>query len=121
MSSPPPPTPPSTPPPPNDDDKTDDIVWMALQRADARARGISIDDERELGWNHPAFAPFAKCQRERDDYEVATLGDVEEGVAKCPRCGCARVVLDSIQTRSADESATTFALCAACKHKWTQN
>lgn len=43
--------------------------------------------------------------------------EVPDSVTKC-RCGSYKVLEQSMQTRSADESATSFYYCTACKRHW---
>ena len=47
------------------------------------------------------------------------LGKVEvaDSVVKC-RCGSRKVLERSVQTRSADEGATSFYHCTACNRNW---
>lgn len=39
---------------------------------------------------------------------------------ECPKCHNNEVYYEQFQTRSADEPATTFYTCVACKHKWRE-
>jgi len=43
---------------------------------------------------------------------------VVEGEVACGKCGCRRVKKFELQTRSGDESATTFYKCVECKAQW---
>lgn len=39
---------------------------------------------------------------------------------ECPECGHNEAFYEQFQTRSADEPATTFYECTACKHRWRE-
>lgn len=43
---------------------------------------------------------------------------VGEGQFTCGKCGSKETIDHQLQTRSADESATTHILCTNCGHKW---
>ena len=44
--------------------------------------------------------------------------EVAEGVTQCGKCKSFKVLEMSIQTRSADEGATSFYSCSECKYRW---
>lgn len=52
-------------------------------------------------------------QKENDDDKY-----VEEGEVTCSRCKSKKVSKTELQTRSSDESATTFYKCVNCKKRW---
>ena len=39
-------------------------------------------------------------------------------IVRCRRCGSEEVSWEEKQTRSADEAATVFCVCAKCKNRW---
>ena len=41
-----------------------------------------------------------------------------QAMVRCRRCGSQEVSLEEKQTRSADEGATVFCVCATCKNRW---
>ncbi len=43
---------------------------------------------------------------------------VSEGVTQCGKCKSYKVLEMSMQTRSADECATSFYACSECKYRW---
>jgi len=43
-----------------------------------------------------------------------------KGEVRCPKCGHDEVYAWQIQTRAADEPATTFYRCAKCGHTWRE-
>ena len=45
------------------------------------------------------------------------ITEVPDSVTRC-KCGSYKVLERSMQTRSADESATSFYYCTACKSHW---
>lgn len=44
--------------------------------------------------------------------------EVSEGVTQCGKCKSFKVLEMSMQTRSADEGATSFYACSECKYRW---
>ena len=44
--------------------------------------------------------------------------EVAEGVTQCGKCKSYKVLEMSMQTRSADEGATSFYSCSECKFRW---
>ncbi len=74
--------------------------------------------KRRYAWNHESFA--AERMREAEITEfIKTPFVVEEGIFQCKRCKSRRVFSYQKQTRSCDESATTFAQCSNCNSSWT--
>lgn len=41
-----------------------------------------------------------------------------QAIVRCRRCGSEEVSWEEKQTRSADEAATLFCVCATCKNRW---
>ena len=89
-----------------------------LKNGEPTSRVLEQIKSGNMGWCHPEFSDVALLQKEQDDFTVSPF-QVEEGVLKCPKCGCCKSFSYSKQTRSADEPMTTFATCVACKNKWT--
>jgi len=44
--------------------------------------------------------------------------EVADSVTPCRKCGSLKVTENSVQTRSADEGATSFFFCTKCKNSW---
>lgn len=44
--------------------------------------------------------------------------EVADSVTPCKKCGSLKVTENSVQTRSADEGATSFFFCTKCKASW---
>jgi len=44
--------------------------------------------------------------------------EVADSVTPCKKCGSLKVTENSVQTRSADECATSFFFCTKCKNSW---
>lgn len=40
--------------------------------------------------------------------------------AECPKCGCKKAYYWHVQTRRADEAATSFFRCTECGHTWRE-
>ncbi len=44
--------------------------------------------------------------------------EVADSVTPCKKCGSLKVTENSVQTRSADECATSFYFCTKCENSW---
>jgi len=44
--------------------------------------------------------------------------EVADSVTPCKKCGSLKVTENSVQTRSADEGATSFFFCTKCQNSW---
>jgi len=70
----------------------------------------------KLNWNHDKFTTLKNIEYEQDQFIIQPF-EIIEGIAVC-NCGSKRVYSYSKQTRSGDESCTTFNECLKCKAKW---
>lgn len=70
----------------------------------------------KLNWNHDQFTTLKNIEYEQDQFIIQPF-EIIEGIAVC-NCGSKRVYSYSKQTRSGDESCTTFNECLKCKAKW---
>jgi DNA-directed RNA polymerase subunit M/transcription elongation factor TFIIS len=60
-------------------------------------------------------ARFERMLQEKYD----ALGDgAFNAIVRCRRCGSTDVSWDEKQTRSADEAASLFCVCATCRNRW---
>ena len=50
--------------------------------------------------------------------EEQKVYEILEGDTVCPKCKSRRIIKKEMQTRSCDESATTFCQCVNCKHRF---
>lgn len=50
--------------------------------------------------------------------DVLGIVEVADSVTHCRKCGSLKVTENSVQTRSADEGATSFFFCTKCKYSW---
>ena len=44
--------------------------------------------------------------------------EIADSVTPCPKCKSLKVTEKSMQTRSADENATSFYFCTSCYNRW---
>ena len=72
--------------------------------------------ENKYGWNHKSLETYRNREYEQDCFIVQPF-EIVEGIVDC-KCGSKRVYSYSKQTRSGDESITTFNECLICKTKW---
>jgi DNA-directed RNA polymerase subunit M/transcription elongation factor TFIIS len=70
----------------------------------------------KINWNHDQFTSLKNIEYEQDQFIIQPF-EIIEGIAVC-NCGSKRVYSYSKQTRSGDESCTTFNECLKCKAKW---
>ena len=68
------------------------------------------------GWKHKSLDTYRDIEYEQDAFIIQPF-EIIEGVVEC-KCGSNRVYTFSKQTRSGDESITTFNECLICKTKW---
>lgn len=71
---------------------------------------------RKYGWNHDSLKKYQDIEYEQDCFIIQPF-EIIEGIVDC-KCGSKRVYSFSKQTRSGDESITTFNECLVCKSKW---
>ena len=72
--------------------------------------------QNKYGWNHNSLETYRNREYEQDCFIVQPF-EIVEGIVDC-KCGSKRVYSYSKQTRSGDESITTFNECLICKTKW---
>lgn len=70
-------------------------------------------------WNHESLNNYKNIEYEQDCFIIQPF-EIVEGIVEC-RCGSKKVYSFSKQTRSGDESITTFNECLMCKKKWVYN
>ncbi len=71
-----------------------------------------------IGWDHQFFDGIRKDVHEIREW-IKNPIEIEEGIVTCKRCKSKRVFSYQKQTRSCDESSTTFNECVKCGDKWT--
>jgi DNA-directed RNA polymerase subunit M/transcription elongation factor TFIIS len=67
-------------------------------------------------WSHESLSIYRDIEYEQDAFIIQPF-EIIEGIVEC-KCGSKRVYSFSKQTRSGDESITTFNECLVCKSKW---
>lgn len=77
---------------------------------------VSDIKQNKYGWNHKSLETYRNREYEQDCFIVQPF-EIIEGIVDC-KCGSKRVYSYSKQTRSGDESITTFNECLICKNKW---
>ena len=86
-----------------------------------------VDTTEMEGYIRASGAPFALAMRrvlhgvpveEAVKVWEKAKTTVAEGVVSCKKCKSKRVWEKSVQTRSADEGATSFFTCSECKYQW---
>jgi DNA-directed RNA polymerase subunit M/transcription elongation factor TFIIS len=77
---------------------------------------LSDIKEGRYGWNHKSLSVYRDIEYEQDAFIIQPF-EIIEGIVDC-KCGSKRVYSFSKQTRSGDESITTFNECLMCKSKW---
>lgn len=98
---------------------------IAYQLCGRLLSGVTVENvlaeirQNKVGWNSPQFDMINERLTERDSY-LRNPFEVEEGVVECPKCHSMKTSSYQIQHASGDESMTTHARCAICKHNFTQ-
>ncbi|ABF82085.1 hypothetical protein MIV055R [Invertebrate iridescent virus 3] len=82
-------------------------------------RAVTMVKQNQLGWGHPIFQPEQQKISEENDF-ITCPYEVSEGVLRCGKCDCTKILWFSKQTRSMDEPTTIFASCSNCKTRWTE-
>lgn len=97
------------------------IVYQVLEdlkHQDEETVLASLKNNRYL-WNHHTWKEYQDIEYEQDCFIIQPF-EIVEGIVEC-KCGSKRVFSYSKQTRSGDESITTFNECLICKNKWVYN
>lgn len=84
--------------------------------------GRPRDSESELGKLTSHAQTLAEMQEQAAKLkalESEVKADRQSGFLKCRKCSSTKVDVDQMQTRSADEPMTLFALCLECGNRWT--
>ena len=102
----------------------DEYKWVLYQtlgnlmmNPDLKSRVDSIK-KGEIGWQDSMYAQYRAKIQEHDEY-LENPFEVVDGVLTCPKCKGEKAYTWQLQTRSGDESMTTFATCVKCSHRWT--
>ena len=74
----------------------------------------------KIHWQNNYFNVMIDNEIEQDNFLIRPI-EIEEGVLECKKCNSKRVFSYAKQSRSADESTSTFAECVACKYKWVNS
>ena len=77
---------------------------------------LSDIKQNKYGWSHKSLCVYRDIEYEQDAFIIQPF-EIIEGIVDC-KCGSKRVYSFSKQTRSGDESITTFNECLVCKSKW---
>jgi DNA-directed RNA polymerase subunit M/transcription elongation factor TFIIS len=77
---------------------------------------LSDIKQEKYGWSHKSLSVYRDIEYEQDAFIIQPF-EIIEGIVDC-KCGSKRVYSFSKQTRSGDESITTFNECLVCKSKW---
>ena len=77
---------------------------------------LSAIKQERYGWKHKSLSSYRDIEYEQDAFIIQPF-EIIEGIVEC-KCGSKRVYSFSKQTRSGDESITTFNECLMCKSKW---
>jgi DNA-directed RNA polymerase subunit M/transcription elongation factor TFIIS len=67
--------------------------------------------EDYIVFNQSVFSK-AKLFAAKERNAILAITEVVEGVYQCPYCGCRRIFVNVVQTRSADEGPSTKLRCA---------
>ena len=74
--------------------------------------------EGKIDHYHKSYDEVGFRQNEQDEYLINPF-TIQEGVIDCGKCGSKKVFSYQKQTRSGDESITSFFTCSSCNNKWS--
>ena len=96
--------------------KSSELRKLAVQML--KIRNIPCEyEELVLNADVPYELTIRKLLRGVPLQEALGIVEVPDSVTRC-KCGSYKVLERSMQTRSADESATSFYYCTTCKCHW---
>lgn len=90
---------------------------------DAALAALRDTTPRDFLKRSPLYHEIDEELRMEDAYLTSRGGErMTEGIHKCgrPGCGCSRIRVTEMQTRSADEGMTSFMRCTACGNRWRE-
>jgi DNA-directed RNA polymerase subunit M/transcription elongation factor TFIIS len=89
---------------------------------DRKVEILNEINEKILDWNSVAYEKF-RLYEEKERSEHVTGAKVSKGEFTChnPQCLSQECYYFQVQTRSADEGATTYVICIKCGHRYHFN
>ena len=73
--------------------------------------------ENKLGWDCYVYDEL-RARRETENIRATRPTSITDGIYKCYKCSCKKIVSYSLQLRSGDEPMTHFFICTQCACKW---
>lgn len=100
------------------DEKTKRIAYQVIEDLNHTDEDTILANlkAQKYSWNHDSLKKYQDIEYEQDCFIIQPF-EIIEGIVDC-KCGSKRVYSFSKQTRSGDESITTFNECLVCKSKW---
>jgi DNA-directed RNA polymerase subunit M/transcription elongation factor TFIIS len=87
--------------------------------AKLRAKGIPESyEDIVFSSNVPYEDTMRKILRGLELNDALGVIEIADSVTPCPKCKSLKVTENSVQTRSADEGATSFYTCIKCHNSW---
>lgn len=97
--------------------KIENEAWKFGKQNHQRIIRLILQDK-----NLSAQQAYCKLTKKKMKVKIVEEDDIEnyvkEGEVACFKCGNTRIRKTEMQTRSADEPATTFYKCIKCKARW---
>ena len=103
----------------NNEEETynDNLYEVVYELTSTNMNDILSDvKQKKYGWSHKSLNIYRDIEHEQDAFIIQPF-EIVEGIVEC-KCGSKRVYSYSKQTRSGDESISTFNECLICKSKW---
>jgi DNA-directed RNA polymerase subunit M/transcription elongation factor TFIIS len=91
-------------------------AWADLNSGKKSTEVYSTLIAKKTGFDHPCFDEIQGKIADEESF-IETPFELTEGVVACGKCGSTKCYVFTKQTRSADESSTTFYFCSVCKNK----
>lgn len=96
-----------------------DRVFRECAVLEINGSGLNDDELGKLTSHHKTLEKIKKDDDSIKDLAEAVRAERSSGFLTCKNCRGTKVDVDQVQTRSADEPMTLFALCQDCGSRWT--
>jgi len=96
-----------------------DRVFKECAVLEIGGAGLNDDELAKLTSHHKVLEKIKKDDDRIKDLAETVRAERSSGFLTCKNCRGTKVDVDQVQTRSADEPMTLFALCQDCGSRWT--
>ncbi len=79
-----------------------------------------MNEQEDIATTSKAVKSKTKSQKGEIEVIDDSVNTLPTKVEECPKCGNKKAVYWQVQTRSGDESMTTFFRCTKCRYTWRE-